>query len=212
MTSYASPRNILINETGLIREILHGRQDMFADLIGPHLKPLFRIVQRAIGRHADVEDIVQQAALKALVHLEQFRAEASFKTWLVRIGLNEARQWQRGSAASRCLALDPVTSQIAVADERHSPSAQCQRNQMAARLHCAAEKLPEKYRTVLRLLEFEELSIGETAQRLGLNIATVKTRRMRARRKIATLLNRHSALSSRGGAVGQSERPRLSTR
>jgi RNA polymerase sigma-70 factor (ECF subfamily) len=200
MTSYASPGDVLINETGLIREILRGRRDVFADLIRPYLKPLFHIIQRTMGGHPDVEDIVQQAVLKALIHLEQFRAEASFKTWLVRIGLNEARQWQRGGGASRFLALDPVTSQTAVVDERYSPSAQCQRNEMAARLHSAAEKLPEKYRTVFHLLEFEELSIGETARRLGLNIATVKTRRMRARRRIATLLKHHHPIRSRVGS------------
>jgi RNA polymerase sigma-70 factor (ECF subfamily) len=190
MTSYSHLHNVVLtHETGLIREILGGRRDLFAELIGPHVKPLSRIIQRTIGQRQDVEDIVQQAALKALIHLAQFRAQASFKTWLVQIGLNEARQWQRVRAASRYLPLDLTPPQLAIADDGNSPSTECQRNEMAGLLHSAAARLPEKYRTVFYLLELEELSIAETAKRLGLNISTVKTRRMRARRRIVSLLN-----------------------
>jgi len=82
------------------------------DLIAPHLKPLLRIVQTTIGSHPDVEDIVQQTALKAITHLGQFRFEASFRTWLIRIGLNEARQWRRKCASSRFLALDLPTGRF----------------------------------------------------------------------------------------------------
>jgi len=147
------------------------------------------VIQRTIGQRQDVEDIVQQATLKALIHLAQFRGQASFGTWLVRIGLNEARQWQRGRAVWRYLPLDLTPSRFTIADDRHSPSRDCQRNEMAIRLHSAAAKLPEKYRTVFHLLELEELSIAETAKRLGLSISTVKTRRMRARNRIVRLLN-----------------------
>jgi RNA polymerase sigma-70 factor (ECF subfamily) len=190
MTSYSHPYDAPVTrENGLIREILCGRRDLFADLIGPHVKPLFHIIQRTIGQRQDVEDIVQQATLKAMVHLAQFRAQASFKTWLVQIGLNEARQWQRGRAASRYLPLDSAPAHLTITDERQSPSTNCQRNEMAARLHSAAARLPEKYRKVFHLLELEELSIAETAKRLGLNISTVKTRRMRARNRIVRLLN-----------------------
>src|ERR1700676_2115672 len=59
-------------EVALIRQILAGRRDLFANLIAPPLKPLLRIVQATLGGHPDVEDIVQQTALKALTHPEQF--------------------------------------------------------------------------------------------------------------------------------------------
>jgi RNA polymerase sigma-70 factor, ECF subfamily len=195
MAAYSHTHGALVtHETDLIREILRGRRDLFADLIGPHVKPLFHIIRRTVGQRQDVEDIVQQATLKALIHLAQFRAQASFKTWLVRIGLNEARQWQRGRAASRHVPLDFSTSQLAAADDRLCPSTECQRNEMVARLHSAAAKLPEKYRTVFHLLELEELSVAETAKQLGLNVATVKTRRMRARNRLMKLLNHRTPL------------------
>src|SRR6266852_3638006 len=72
-------------EVELIHKILCGRRDLFEDLIAPHLPPLSRIVRAKIGSRPEVEDIVQQTALKALTHLEQFRFDASFRTWLIRI-------------------------------------------------------------------------------------------------------------------------------
>ena len=176
-------------EAGLIRKIIGGRRDLFAELIEPHLTQLLRIVQRTIGRHADVEDIVQQATLKALTHLDQFRCEASFKTWLIRIGLNEARQWRRNSASCRFVSLDVAAlPQLPIVDERHSPLAECQRSEAAVRLRAALARLPEKYRMIILLRDLEYLSLAEVAQRLRLTVAAVKTRQMRARRKMAKFL------------------------
>jgi len=179
-------------EAGLIRKVLDGRRDLFANLIAPHLAPLLRVVKRNLARHQDAEDIVQQAAFKALTHLEQFRFEASFRTWLLTIGVNEARQWRRKFATS-FLPLDLLTSaQVPIADERQSPLAEYQRNEAAARLHAAAARLPGKYRTIFLLRELEQLSLAEVAQRLGLTVPAVKTRQMRARKRLALLLKQRS--------------------
>jgi RNA polymerase sigma-70 factor (ECF subfamily) len=190
MTSPAHRPNITITEEGvLIRKILRGRRDLFGDLIAPHLTPLLRFVTARIGDRADVEDIVQQTALKAFTHLDQFRFEARFSTWLIRIGLNEARLWQRKCASSRLSTLDfPTLTQLPVADQRHSPLVECQRSEASVRLRTALAWLPEKYRIVVLLRDLEDLSISEVAQRLGLTIPAVKTRHMRARQKMAKFL------------------------
>ena len=196
-----TPKMTGTEEAGLIRRILGGRRDLFADLIGPHLTPLLRIVRSRIGGHPDVEDIVQQTALKALTHLEQFRFEANFRTWLVEIGLNEARQWRRKCASSRFLALDlPTLTQLPVADERHSPLVECQRNEATVRLRAALDRLPEKYRIVMHLRYLEYLSLSEVARRLGMTISAVKTRQVRAQQKMAKLLVEASQSHSRSRA------------
>jgi RNA polymerase sigma factor (sigma-70 family) len=178
-------------EVALIRKILGGRRDLFADLIAPHLTPLLRMVRATIGSHPDVEDIVQQTALKALTHLEQFRFEASFRTWLIRIGLNEARQWRRKCASSQFLALDlPTLTQLPATDESHSPLVECQRSEATVRLRAALAWLPEKYRIVVLLRDLEDLSLSEVARRLGLTVPAVKTRHLRARQKMAKFLGR----------------------
>jgi len=185
-------------EVGLIHKILGGRRELFGDLIEPHLTPLLRMVQATMGGHPDVDDIVQQTALKAFTHLEQFRCEASFRTWLIRIGLNEARDWRRKCASSRLLALDlPTLTQFPIADESHSPLVECQRSQATIRLRDALARLPEKYRIVIHLRDFEDLNVSEVARRLGLSIPAVKTRHLRARRKLAKSLGRLSRSQNR---------------
>jgi RNA polymerase sigma-70 factor (ECF subfamily) len=180
-------------EVGLIRKILGGRRELFGDLIAPHLTPLLRMVQSTMGGHPDVDDIVQQTALKAFTHLEQFRCEASFRTWLIRIGLNEARDWRRKCASSRVSTIDlPTLTQFPVTDESHSPLVECQRSQSIVRLRAALARLPEKYRIVIHLRDFEDLNVAEVAQRLGLSIPAVKTRHLRARQKLAKVLGRLS--------------------
>jgi RNA polymerase sigma-70 factor (ECF subfamily) len=176
-------------EVELIRSILGGRRELFADLIAPHLKPLLRTVRATIGCQPDAEDIVQQTALKAFIHLDQFRFEASFRTWLIRIGLNEAHAWRRKCANSRFLALDPtMLTQPPVADESHSPWVEYQRSEVIARLRAALAGLPEKYRVVILLRDLYGFSLREVAARLRLTLPAVKTRHMRARQKMVKLL------------------------
>ena len=182
-----------MDEAALIRQIVGGRQDLFGDLIAPHLGPLSRVVRATMGGHSEVEDIVQQTALKAFTHLAQFRFEAGFRTWLIRIGLNEARQWQRKNASSRLEFTLPVLSELSVADERHSPLMEYQRSESGAQLSAALARLPEKDRVVILLRDLEDLSISEVAVRLGLSIPAVKTRHRRARQKVARFLGRRGA-------------------
>ena len=178
-------------EAALIRKIVGGRRDLFGDLIAPYLTPLSRIVRATIGGHPEVEDIVQQTALKAFTHLAQFRFEAAFSTWLIQIAINEARQWRRKYASSRFLEFAaPTLSELPIADQRHSPLIEYQRSETGVQVRAALAHLPEKYRIVIFLRELEELSISEVAARLGLTIPTVKNRHKRARQKVAGFLER----------------------
>lgn len=179
------------DEAALIRKIVGGQRDLFGDLIAPHLTQLSRIVRATIGGHPEFEDIVQQTALKAFTHLAQFRFEAGFRTWLIRIGVNEARQWRRKYASLRFSEFTPTAfSELPIADQSHSPLIEYQRNEAGARLRAALARLPEKYRNVILMRDIEDLSISEVAVRLGLTIPAVKTRHRRARQKVAGSLER----------------------
>jgi RNA polymerase sigma-70 factor (ECF subfamily) len=192
MTSPTRTRNGSdTEEAALIRKIVGGQRDLFGDLIAPHLALLSRMVRATIGDCPEVEDIVQQTALKAFTHLAQFRFEAGFRTWLIRIGVNEARQWRRKHASSRVLEFTPAAfSELRIADQSHSPLIEYQRSQTGVQVGAALSCLPEKYRIVILLRELEELSISEVAARLGLSIPAVKTRHRRARQKVAGFLKR----------------------
>src|SRR5438105_13295788 len=96
------------DEIALIRKIVGGERALFGDLITPYLTPLSRVVRATVGGRPEVEDIVQQTALKAFTHLAQFRFEAGFRTWLIQIGLNEARQGRRKCFRSPLVEFTPL--------------------------------------------------------------------------------------------------------
>ena len=182
-------------EASLIRQILGGRRDLFGDLIEPHVGALWRIVQARMRNDPDTDDIVQQAVFKAFTHLEQFRFEAGFRTWLIRIALNEVTQHWRKTLPSRWVALDgSAIAQTQVSDPKDSPFNVCARSQTARLLRIALASLPEKYRIVVRMRDLEERSISEVAERLCLTVAAVKTRHHRGRLRMAKVLSRTAYL------------------
>ena len=201
MMAFTVSRPSMTEEVALICKILGGRRDLFADLIAPHLTPLLRTIRANTGSHPDVDDIIQQTVLKAFTHLEQFRFRASFRTWFIQIGLNEARQWRRKAASSRFVALDAsALSRLSAANERHSPLMGCLRSEVIVRLRGALARLPEEYRVIILLRDLEELSLSEVARRLRLTLPAAKTRHWRARRKIAALLRQPRSLKPRSHA------------
>src|SRR6266849_6901130 len=174
------------HEASLIHQILTGRRDLLGDLIEPHLGVLWRAVQARMGNDPEIDDVVQQTVLKAFIHLAQFRSDASFRTWLIRIALNEVTQNWRRRLASRSIVLDPsAIAEIQVTDPKDSPFEVCERSQMAGLLQVALADLPEKYRQVIRMRDLEERAIPEVAKALCLTVAAVKTRHHRARLRIA---------------------------
>jgi len=177
----------------LICKVREGRKDLFDDLLQPHLTALFRFVRAKMRHDPDADDVIQSTMLKAYLRLEQFRFEASFRTWLMAIALNEILQWHRKRVASRMLTVRPMAlSQLPIADQGPSPLRECQRQELAALLQRALGRLPEKYQLVIRLRDLQDLSFSETAARLRLSIATVKTRHRRARLQMMRFL-RHNA-------------------
>jgi RNA polymerase sigma-70 factor (ECF subfamily) len=133
-------------EAVLIGRILAGRKDLFDELLKPHLEPLWRVVQAKMGTDTDVEDVVQQTLLKAYLHLEQFRNEARFSTWLIRIALHEILQRHRLRWSSHLVSLDPdALFKLQGSEETVSPYKQLERMETNNLLRKAIAELPEKY-------------------------------------------------------------------
>lgn len=181
------PRESLSREAEevLIDHALRGRGEAFADLIKPHIGPLSQFARRRLQSESDAEDVVQQSMLLAFSKLRQFRREASFKTWLGSIALNEVfRSLKQQSAAH----MQPLAESLAggLADPSTSPHVQCEQREKVDRLHKALTTLPEKYRLVIQLRDLRELSIAETAKSLAMSHAAVRTRHHRARKLLKT--------------------------
>lgn len=170
------------DEYHLIRQILSGKSERFQELVKPHLPVVSSVVRHKMGNHVEVEDVLQEALLKAFTRLPQFRFEANFRTWFTQIAINESRQWYRRPAQSRYSRLEDCGMEAGqVPDGSPSPFDIYIQKEREKQIHRAIACLPEKYRTVIRLRELHNLSIADTARALRLTVAAVKTRHRRAR-------------------------------
>jgi RNA polymerase sigma-70 factor (ECF subfamily) len=157
---------------------------------------LYRTALAMTHNPADAEDVVQETLLRAFEHLEQFRGEARFATWLTQIALNTARMKLRKDHAQLWESLDePVETKDGpvvrdVAEWRENPEEQLGREEMEQVLHQALQGLPRGYREVIVLRDMQRLSTQETADVLGLSVANVKTRLLRARLQLRERISR----------------------
>jgi RNA polymerase sigma-70 factor (ECF subfamily) len=183
------------DEAGLIRRISAGEHQLFYELIRPYEQRLYAAAFSILRNEADAEDAAQEAVLKAFKNIRQFRAEARFSTWLIQITVNEARMKRR---KERGQMFEPIAGKKDeegnymprdFADWREIPSEALERAEIRQKLAEALASLSEIYRDVFVLRDVQHLSIEETSKALGISIAAVKTRLLRARLMLRDLLS-----------------------
>jgi RNA polymerase sigma-70 factor (ECF subfamily) len=184
----ASPAQIAPEESDLIARIKAGETALYYDLIRPYQKSVYMAAFSILGNAADAEEIAQEAFLKALAKLDQFRSDSKFSTWLIQITINEARMRVRKDRKPLYDSLDEGSETEEgdyiprdFADWRDIPSEALQRKELKQALARGLASLLPKYREVFVMRDIQHLSITETAQILGINEGTVKTRLLRAR-------------------------------
>ena len=150
---------------------------------------LYRAAWSVLRNRSDAEEAVQDAYVKAFTG-PAFEGRASLSTWLTRIVLNEALSRKRANEArKRSLASADITQiddyrEKLMGVSSRSPEFQMLRAELARAIEAAIERLPDDFRTVLVLRDLEDMSVEETAQTLDILEATVKTRHLRARRRL----------------------------
>jgi len=192
--SFDSPAEQLDQEQSLLRRVQGGENELFYELIRPYERRVYATALAILRNPADAEDVAQEAMLKALKHIRQFRAEAKFSTWLIQITVNEARMRRRKDRSSLTEPIDDRRDDEGdyaprdFTDWREIPLETLERKEIREKLAEALASLGEKYREVFILRDMQHLSIEETANLLGISTASVKTRLLRARLMLRDLL------------------------
>ncbi len=181
-------------EQELISGVQRGQHELFYELIRPYERRVYAAAFAILRNEHDAEDTVQEAMLKALTNIAKFRAEARFSTWLIQITVNEALMRRRRERIVQMEAIDDRREEESdyaprdFADWREIPSEALERKEVRQRLAEALAMLDHKYREVFVLRDMEHLNIQETAEALGISVASVKTRLLRARLMLRDLL------------------------
>lgn len=152
---------------------------------------LFRTAWSVLRNHADAEEVVQEAYLKAFNSLETFNGNSSLSTWLTRIVFNAAIDRKRAIQRRHT---EYLQQDVAILEEYQSryksqagpqsPESELLRKQFAELLKTVIARLPDDFRSVFVLRDIEGLSVSETAEVLQIKEATVKSRLFRARREL----------------------------
>jgi len=164
------------------------QQANFANCVAQHLPGLTRVVSSLMRGDQGAEDIVQQTVVKALTNADQFRFESSLRTWLISIAVNEVRQVYRSAWHRRAVPLMTESVDSIRTQPLESPNIAYQTNERALLVRKAVSRLPQAYRCVVELCDFQQVPMREAARQLGLTLAAIKSRRHRARQKLLPLV------------------------
>jgi len=177
--SESSPPPIETSDDKLIESVLAGDKKSFEVLMRKHQSPIFNMVHRHVRHREEAEDVVQHVFLQAYQHLERFRGESKFFTWLYTIALNQVRNHVRQRNLRRMDSLD-VTGKTDDSrspqwpDKAPSPEEIVHHRWELERVQIALESMTEAHRTIFTLHYFQHLSLKEVAARVERPVGTVK--------------------------------------
>jgi RNA polymerase sigma-70 factor, ECF subfamily len=156
---------------------------------------LFRAAWSILKDRGEAEEAVQAAYVSAFSSIDRFEGRSSLTTWLTRIVINEALGRLRSERRRRARlqaegvpVLEAYREKLMAGSETLPPDSAVAREQLRRLLERAVAELPDIFRTVFVLREIEGLSVEETSQVLGVAAATVKTRLLRAKRRLQEAL------------------------
>ena len=208
--SNASSRNSVhrLSDQRLLEAARGGHPTAFATLCERHSQQLFRAAYRITRNREDAEDAVQDTFLRAFVHLMEFDARSSFATWLTRIAINSALMIIRKKRSLFEVTMEPTEDsgtdgvRYQIVDRALNPEKRYAQREEKRILKKAVQRLRPGLREVVKIQRFQERSLQETAEALGISLAAAKGRLFHARvalRKSSILKSMRRAQS--GGEI-----------
>jgi RNA polymerase sigma-70 factor, ECF subfamily len=200
MGNIASALTLQSDEAALVEELQAGSEEAFAWLIARYHQPIYSLLTRTVFDRADAADLTQEVFVKIFRGVHQFHGESSLKTWIYRIALREAsnqrRWWSRHKQQEVAIDQDfpegdsgqSVRLSDRLVDPSESPFDAVVHAENHARVEAALNQVPEPFRTTLILRDIEGFVYEEVAEIQGVSLGTVKSRLVRGRACLKTLL------------------------
>ena len=178
----------------LVERAQQGDKKAFGLLVEKYQRKLARLLSRFIRDPAEVEDVTQEAFIKAYRALPAFRGDSAFYTWLYRIGINTAKNYlmAMGRRAPTSTEVEAEEAEGFEEGEQlrdiNTPESLLLSSEIAQTVNATIEGLPEQLRTAIQMREIEGMSYEDIAKAMDCPIGTVRSRIFRAREAIAEQL------------------------
>lgn len=187
------PRPPDVSDLDAVNGVIGGNREMFEVIVRRYNTQLYRVGMAYLRNHAHAEDAMQNAYLKAFLHLARFRGKSAFTTWLTRIMINECLMILRTRKRFTMETFEESGGEAKYESFAVPPSDTLHTQDIKSAIEKAIQALPRTHRAVYLLREVQRLSTAETAQCLGLSRANVKVSLHRAREGLKAELMRSAA-------------------
>jgi RNA polymerase sigma-70 factor, ECF subfamily len=183
-------------EVALVNAARRRDPDAFAELVTRYGPRILRLAQKITRNREDAEEVFQDSFVRSFLHVDTFRGDSRFYTWLARIAVNQSLMKLRRRRLNEFHFDDPVSAgdspfYAEIADHTPNPEQRHSQEELRQILASAMGELPMTFREVLRLRELEEYSTEETARMLKVSITTVKSRAHRGRQRLRRALRKY---------------------
>jgi RNA polymerase sigma factor (sigma-70 family) len=184
------------NDFNLVSKAKEGDQKAYAEIMQRYKDSIYFMALKMVNNKDDAMDLTVETFAKAFENLEKYKPEYAFSTWLFRIATNNSIDFIRKKRLN-VISLDSLTEEqgedkyLQVRAEGLNPEETSIRKQESEKLKNMVEQLPLRYRTLIVLRYYEELSYEEIAKQVDIPIGTVKAQLFRARDLMANILNRN---------------------
>lgn len=178
----------------LVERVQRGDKQAFELLFTKYQRKIGRLVSRLVRDQAEIEDVTQEAFIKAYRALPQFRGDSAFYTWLYRIAINTAKNYLVSQGRRAPTSTENDAEEAETFDDAdqlrdiNSPESLMMSRQVGETVNRAIDALPEELRTAIQLREIEGMSYEDIAVAMQCPIGTVRSRIFRARDAIALQL------------------------
>ena len=169
-------------EAEIIGRVIEGEKAFYEIIVRRFNPSLYKIGRSYNYNHEDTQDLMQETFIDAYKNLRQFEGRANFKTWIIRIMINNCYR-KRGKASFKNEVMQDASEYSApmFADRNNDTGKMIQNRELGHIIENALRKIPLDYRMVFSLREINGLNVSETAEVLGISEANVKVRLNRAK-------------------------------
>ena len=185
-----------IHDYGLVKLALQGQQKAFAELMDRYRDILYFMLLKMVNNPTDAEDLTIEAFSKAFRNLEQYVPNYAFSTWLFRIATNNCIDFLRRkrSLSQQIYSASDANDykSVTLKSEQSDPDEHLINNQKIKYMRDIVAQLKPRYRVLVELRYFDEMSYDEIAVKLSMPLGTVKAQLFRARDLMYNILKDHS--------------------